>query len=82
MEDNPLKARPRKKKTGPTPPKEDETPAERDNRIMDEKFMVFDYTKKLIDENAELEAMEDLGNTKADPIFEGEKPKATVLAAE
>lgn len=75
LEDNPLKARPRKKKNlVPSKPKEDETPAERDNRIMDDKFTVFDYTKKIISDV--LEVMEDLGNSKADPIFEGEKAKA------
>ncbi|KAI8908916.1 kinase-like domain-containing protein [Gorgonomyces haynaldii] len=69
LEDNPLKAKARKKKTDQKP-KEDETPQERDMRIMDEKFTVFDYTKiKPKDPQAPLE---DLSNEKTfdrpDPV--------------
>ncbi|KAJ3318019.1 hypothetical protein HDU76_000955 [Blyttiomyces sp. JEL0837] len=46
LEDNPLKVKPRKRKSaggGEAPP--DETPFERDMRILEEKFTVFDFTK-------------------------------------
>jgi hypothetical protein len=35
---------------------------------MDDKFTVYDYTKKKVIDDADVAPMEDLGNSKADPI--------------
>lgn len=64
LEDNPLKARPRKKKTERIP-KEKETPEQRLNRIMDDNFIVFDYTKvNPGDSKIEVPVTEDVYETK------------------
>jgi serine/threonine kinase 32 len=49
LEDNPLKARPRKKKGEKTPIPENETPEQRSIRIMEDMFTVFDFSKAQID---------------------------------
>ncbi|KAI8897009.1 kinase-like domain-containing protein [Globomyces pollinis-pini] len=51
LEDNPLKARPRKKKGEKTPPPANETPEERAYRLMEDNFTVFDWTKIRKDES-------------------------------
>lgn len=50
LEDNPLKARPRKKKTEKNTPPPNETPDQKAFRIMEEKFAVYDLSKVNHDE--------------------------------
>ncbi|KAJ3364611.1 hypothetical protein HDU91_002499 [Kappamyces sp. JEL0680] len=45
LEDNPLKAKPRKKKGEKTAPPPNETPEQRAVRLMDENFLVYDFSK-------------------------------------
>jgi hypothetical protein len=45
LEDNPLKAKPRKKKGEKTPIPENETPEQRAIRLMEDMFTVYDFTK-------------------------------------
>ena len=45
LEDNPLKAKPRKKKGEKTPPPANETPEQRAIRIMEDNFTVYDFSK-------------------------------------
>lgn len=45
LEDNPLKAKPRKKKGEKTQPPANETPEEKAMRIMEESFTVYDWSK-------------------------------------
>jgi hypothetical protein len=45
LEDNPLKAKPRKKKGEKTPIPENETPEQRATRLMEDMFTVYDFTK-------------------------------------
>jgi hypothetical protein len=45
LEDNPLKAKQRKKKGEKSAPVPNETPEQRAVRIMDDNFLVYDYSK-------------------------------------
>ena len=45
MEDNPLKAKPRQTKREKTPHPPKETPEQKAVRLMDEEFLIFDWTK-------------------------------------